>query len=65
MGKDLKVVVYYLCQLQKNTQPVTLGQEDKMQLYTFIFFRLCSFLGLSRSLCIIISIEESLFYWRL
>ena len=42
MSKDLKVVVYYLCQLQKNTHPVTLGQVDKMQLYTFILFRILS-----------------------
>ena len=34
----------------------SIGQIDKMQLYTFIFFRLCSFWGLSRFLCVIISI---------
>ena len=58
----MKVVVYYLCQLQKNTHPVTLGQVDKMQLYTFIFFRLCYFWGLSWSLCIIISIVHTYIY---
>ena len=62
MGKELKVVVYYLCQLQKNTHPVTLGQVDIMQLYSFIFFRLCSFWGLSRSLCIIISIIHTVHF---